>query len=179
MFWILTHSRWTGGAFPRGFAPLRLPLASKGSCTKRPPQRSEGGLQGGWTIPKTSTIGDHQLESQAAIESCWCDRQGMRNGMTQINHPLWCPFRESPGSFPHSRLSTSKLLLGRVLAVNRPTRKRTARLQRGSPLRCRFPDPSERCGEALRSAQEEVAVRNTKGTPMPQMPVNSAGQSYW
>ena len=24
-------------------------------------------------------------------------------GMAPINHPLWLPFRESPGSFPHSR----------------------------------------------------------------------------
>ena len=29
--------------------------------------------------------------------------------MTPINHPLWLPLRESPGSFPHLLLSTNKL----------------------------------------------------------------------
>ena len=32
-------------------------------------------------------------------------QQGMRHGMTLVNHPLWLPLRESLGSFPHSLTS--------------------------------------------------------------------------
>ena len=41
--------------------------------------------------------------------SCWCDRQGMRNGMTLINHPLWFSVRKSLDSFPNFALSRSKV----------------------------------------------------------------------
>ena len=30
-------------------------------------------------------------------KTCWCSA-----GMTPINHPLWFPLKQSPGSFPHS-----------------------------------------------------------------------------
>ena len=36
-----------------------------------------------------------QLE-RGTPSSCWCDRQGTRNGMNPINHPLWCPFFRNP-----------------------------------------------------------------------------------
>ena len=38
--------------------------------------------------------------------------QGMRNGMTPMNDPLFFPFKKSLGSFPHSLLSTGKLFQG-------------------------------------------------------------------
>ena len=52
-------------------------------------------------------------------------RRGMRHGMTpRKNHPLWCPLRESPGSFPHSALSTSKPFSRRQLGdQKKPTRR--------------------------------------------------------
>ena len=40
--------------------------------------------------------------------TCWCSAGN--EGMTPINHPLWFPLRESPGSFLHSLLSTSTSL---------------------------------------------------------------------
>ena len=91
---------------------LSLSLSLSANSHKGPPPR--------WVDDPPKDVHQRVPSCKAKLLSCWCDRQGMRN-------PLWCPFRESPDSFPHSRLSTSKLSLRTVLAVNRPKRKRTAR----------------------------------------------------
>ena len=46
-------------------------------------------------------------------QPCWCSTGN--EGMTLINHPLCLLLRESLGSFPHSRLSTSKQPKGGAL----------------------------------------------------------------
>ena len=54
-----------------------------------------------------------QVDAQwtAKKMTCWCDSQGMRIGMTLINHPTgdFLSEDQSLGSFPHSLLSTSKM----------------------------------------------------------------------
>ena len=37
---------------------------------------------------------------------CWCSAGN--EGLTPINHPPWLPFRETPGSFPHSLLIAAR-----------------------------------------------------------------------
>ena len=72
----------------------------------------------------------------AFLDSSCCDGQGMRNGTTPINPPLWFPLRGSPGSFPHSLLSTSKSCSMLELTAACPP---SASLRAASELQCRLP----------------------------------------
>ena len=47
-----------------------------------------------YTQPTTKNA----LFPMATSETCWCGGQGMRNGMTPINHLSWFPFRGSWGA---------------------------------------------------------------------------------
>ena len=63
------------------------------------------------------------------------EMQGMRNGMTLVNHPLWFPLRDSPGSFPHSQGCGIKgFIPTSVIQGNLPLFM--AGLSLGSPFRC-------------------------------------------
>ena len=57
-----------------------------------------------WSPSQSGTAG----QPRGTLFAWWCDRQGMRIGMTPHKPSPVVPLVESPGSFPHSLLSTSK-----------------------------------------------------------------------
>ena len=65
--------------------------------------RAEGSRWEGWPSPQGAQPSDPTIT---------CLFSAGNEGMTPINHPLWFPLRESPGSFPHSLLSTSQIIVG-------------------------------------------------------------------
>ena len=81
-----------------------MPTQKKATTQKEAParyhpfRRRPRGSKIKWTT-------SHSFRNDARGKSrnnLWFHRQGIRIGMSPINHPLWFPLRKSLGSFPHS-----------------------------------------------------------------------------